>query len=137
MKHLFTFTILTPFLSLVSFYSPWKYQKTRGFPKFPGGIEWNKCNGLNKVTRKKWRLVRWPRNIFRKTNISNPLTRTRTSAYQGVRNVSFSEEELKEVIQKLETEKKIDENVSDKFKTYFRKILLLSLLDPMYCYLNT
>ena len=29
--------------------------------------------------------------MFRKTNISNPLIRTRTCAYQGVRNVSFSE----------------------------------------------
>ena len=29
--------------------------------------------------------------IFQKTNISYPLIRTRTSAYQGVRNVSFSE----------------------------------------------
>ena len=30
-------------------------------------------------------------NFFRKTNISYPLTRIRTCAYQGVRNVSFSE----------------------------------------------
>ena len=29
--------------------------------------------------------------IFRKMNISNPLIRTRTCAYQGVRNVRFSE----------------------------------------------
>ena len=29
------------------------------------------------------------RHIFRKTNISNPLIRTRTCAYQGVRNVRF------------------------------------------------
>ena len=29
------------------------------------------------------------RKIFRKTNISYPLVRTRTCAYQGVRNVSF------------------------------------------------
>ena len=29
--------------------------------------------------------------IFRKTNISNLLIRTRTCAYQGVRNVNFSE----------------------------------------------
>ena len=28
---------------------------------------------------------------FRKTNISYPLMRTRTCVYQGVRNVSFSE----------------------------------------------
>ena len=31
------------------------------------------------------------RQIFRKTNISYPLTRIRTCAYQGVRNVSFPE----------------------------------------------
>ena len=31
------------------------------------------------------------RQIFRKTNISYPLIRTRTCAYQGVRNVHFSE----------------------------------------------
>ena len=32
-----------------------------------------------------------PRQIFRKTNISYPLIRTRTCTYQGVRNVCFSE----------------------------------------------
>ena len=31
------------------------------------------------------------RQIFRKTNFSYPLIRTRTCAYQGVRNVRFSE----------------------------------------------
>ena len=31
------------------------------------------------------------RQIFRKTNISYPLIRTRTCVYQGVRNVRFSE----------------------------------------------
>ena len=31
------------------------------------------------------------RQIYRKTNISYPLIRTRTCAYQGVRNASFSE----------------------------------------------
>ena len=31
------------------------------------------------------------RKMFRKTNISNPQIRTRTCAYEGVRNVSFSE----------------------------------------------
>ena len=40
------------------------------------------CKGLS---------IKYARNIFRKTNISNPLIRTRTCAYQGVRNVSFSE----------------------------------------------
>ena len=29
--------------------------------------------------------------IFQKTNISDPLIRTLTCAYQGVRNISFSE----------------------------------------------
>ena len=33
--------------------------------------------------------IKYVRKIFRKTNISNPLKRTRTCAYQGVRNVSF------------------------------------------------
>ena len=35
--------------------------------------------------------VKYVRKIFRKTNISNILIRTRTCAYQGVTNVSFSE----------------------------------------------
>ena len=35
--------------------------------------------------------IKFVGKIFRKTNISNPLIRTRTSAYRGVRNVSFSE----------------------------------------------
>ena len=35
--------------------------------------------------------IKYVHKIFRKTNISNPLIRTRTCAYQGVRNVSFSE----------------------------------------------
>ena len=35
--------------------------------------------------------IKYVRKFFRKTNISNPLIRTRTCAYQGVRNVSFSE----------------------------------------------
>ena len=35
--------------------------------------------------------IKYERKILRKTNISNPLIRTRTFAYQGVRNVSFSE----------------------------------------------
>ena len=34
---------------------------------------------------------KYVRKIFRKTNSSNPLIRTPTSAHQGVRNVSFSE----------------------------------------------
>ena len=35
--------------------------------------------------------IKYASKIFRKTNISNPLIHTRTCAYQGVRNVSFSE----------------------------------------------
>ena len=35
--------------------------------------------------------IKYVRNIFRKTNICNALIRTRTCAYQGVRNISFSE----------------------------------------------
>ena len=35
--------------------------------------------------------IHYVRKIFRKTNISNPLIRTHTCAYQGVTNVSFSE----------------------------------------------
>ena len=34
------------------------------------------------------------RKTFRKTNISYPLIQTRTCAYQGLRNVSFSENVL-------------------------------------------
>ena len=36
--------------------------------------------------------IKYVRKIFRKTDISNPLIRTRTCAYQGVKNVSFSED---------------------------------------------
>ena len=35
--------------------------------------------------------IKCVRKISRKTNISNPLIRTRTCAYQGARNVSISE----------------------------------------------
>ena len=35
--------------------------------------------------------IKYVRTIFQKTNIPNPLRRTRSCAYQGVRNVSFSE----------------------------------------------
>ena len=35
--------------------------------------------------------IKYVRKIFQKTNISNPLIRTRTCVYQEVRNVSFSE----------------------------------------------
>ena len=36
--------------------------------------------------------IKYGGKIFRKTNISNSLISTRTCAYQGVRNVSFSED---------------------------------------------
>ena len=35
--------------------------------------------------------IKYVRKIFLKTNISNSHIRTRTCVYQGVRNVSFSE----------------------------------------------
>ena len=34
--------------------------------------------------------IKYVHKTFRKTNISNPLIRTRTCAHQGVKNVSFS-----------------------------------------------
>ena len=43
------------------------------------------------VLRSQGSSIEYARKIFRKTNISYPLIRTRTCAYQGVRNVSFSE----------------------------------------------
>ena len=39
----------------------------------------------------KWLSINYVRKIFRKTNVSNPLIRTRTCANEGVRNVSFLE----------------------------------------------
>ena len=48
----------------------------------------------NKVERRIWKRVfqeNKAHQIFRKTNISYSLIRTRTCAYQGVRNVCFSE----------------------------------------------
>ena len=39
----------------------------------------------------KWSFIKYVRKIFRKTNISYRLIRTRTCVYQGVRNISFSE----------------------------------------------
>ena len=33
--------ILIPFMPLISFYTPWKHQKTRGFLIFPRGVERN------------------------------------------------------------------------------------------------
>ena len=42
--------------------------------------------------RRRGSSIKYVRKIFRKTDISNPLIRTRTCAYQGVKNVSFSED---------------------------------------------
>ena len=53
MKNLFTFAMLTPFMPLVSFYSPENIREPKDLLMFSGGIERNKCNELNKVTRKK------------------------------------------------------------------------------------
>ena len=46
------------------------------------------CHGtsLDKVSS-----IKYVRKTFRKTNISKPLIRIRTCAYQGVKNVIFSE----------------------------------------------
>lgn len=38
-----------------------------------------------------WAFISYTRKMFRKTNISYPLTRTRTRAYQWVINNIFSE----------------------------------------------
>ena len=46
---------------------------------------------LCKYFDKKESSIKYVRKIFQKTNISNPLIRIRTCAYQGVRNISFSE----------------------------------------------
>ena len=47
---------------------------------------------LCKYFDKKGSFIKYVRKIFQKTNISNPLIRIRTCAYQGVRNISFSED---------------------------------------------
>ena len=77
---------LTHFKPTFPFYSipPGTIRKLSGY--FQGvkkgiiGVKWIKGSFINYV-----------RKIFRKTNISTPLICTRTCAYQGVRNVSFSE----------------------------------------------
>ena len=51
---------------------------------------WN--NKGNFLCQRRGLLSTWGlRKILRETNISYPLIRTRTCAYQGVRNVGFSE----------------------------------------------
>ena len=59
---------------LANFYFPRNHQKTYGLATIPKGSS-----------------IKYVRKIFRKTNIFNPLIRTRTCAYQEIRNVSFSE----------------------------------------------
>ena len=60
-------------------------------------MNWTGFCFLIVVNKVKGRISKWvfqekkPRHIFRKTNISYPLIHTRTCAYQGVRNVRFSE----------------------------------------------
>ena len=44
---LITVTFQNAFHALVSFYSPWKYQKTWRFLVFPGGIERDQCHKMD------------------------------------------------------------------------------------------
>ena len=39
--------IFTFFIPLFSFYTPWKHQKTKGFPMFPRGIERDQCHEMD------------------------------------------------------------------------------------------
>ena len=41
--------------------------------------------------QRRWVFIQYVRKIFQKTNISYPLISTLRSAYQGIRNVIFSE----------------------------------------------
>ena len=50
-----------------------------------------KSGDLSQVNVLKGPSIKCVCKILRKTNISNPLIRTRTCAYQKVRNVGFSE----------------------------------------------
>ena len=52
--------------------------------------DWNFAEIVNALSCK-GPYIKYVLKFFRKTNISNPLIRTRTCAYQGVRNVSFPE----------------------------------------------
>ena len=38
--------LITHFMALVTFYIPWKYEKTRGFLMFSGGIERDHCHEM-------------------------------------------------------------------------------------------
>ena len=48
-------------------------------------------NLLKLLKLRKGSSIKYVRKIFQKTNISNPLIRIRTCAYQGVINISFLE----------------------------------------------
>ena len=50
----------------------------------------SRCWDITLRNRSKGPSIKYVYKIFRRTNISNPLMRTRMRAYQGVRNVSFS-----------------------------------------------
>ena len=45
-----------------------------------------------KMSRREGTTINYVRKIFRKTNISTPMIRTRTCAHQGVRNIGFLED---------------------------------------------
>ena len=45
--------LLTYFMQLVSFYTPWKHQKTRGFLMFAGGVERDKWKQQIVIRKKK------------------------------------------------------------------------------------
>ena len=45
--------LLTYFMQLVSFYNPWKHQKTRGFLMFTGGVERDKWKQQIAIRKKK------------------------------------------------------------------------------------
>ena len=85
--------ILQCFRAHFPLYNFWENLKIRDFLTFSGVWEmehwWEMGRELRMVA---WRSFIWcVRKTFRKINISYPLIRTRTCAYQGVRNVSFSE----------------------------------------------
>ena len=67
----------SPWITSLNLFFVTEYVKTRSYGSTgPLGV------GLS---------IKYVHKIFQKTNISNPLIRTRTCAYQGVRNVIFTE----------------------------------------------
>ena len=73
--------------NVVHFYFQTSKKKTRGRHMFM--IHMN--SNLFQAQQQRGDSFSTYEKFFRKTNISYPLTRTRTCAYQGVRNVSFPE----------------------------------------------